>query len=325
MPPKSKRGRGAKVEIENVSYQPPQSCSYDWPLSFHQIKKREYQSVESLIPGQIYTLSKFLNAKVCDDLIKWFSTYLEDDSVSTTASNGKRGSSDDKSASSKKKKGPAANGGNTESHDDVPTAVKKIEFSTTEMPPRKNYASRVNDRAAMVDRVAARILWAPLRKALLEDNGDDEDGNQRAVLRRIFGSSIGLNENFRVYRYRPGHYFGQHYDESNFVQVEDMTTNPEKPRVKRGVTKWTLLIYLTGEDQGEVAGGATMFYPEIGVPVGTKYKSGSNNTKNALQVNLEKGTMLLHKHGQDCLLHEGALVTSGAKWVLRTDLVFPML
>lgn len=37
-------------------------------------------------------------------------------------------------------------------------------------------------------------------------------------------------------------------------------------------------------------------------------------------VDLEVGMALLHKHGQDCLLHEGREVTQGAKWVIRSDL-----
>lgn len=37
-------------------------------------------------------------------------------------------------------------------------------------------------------------------------------------------------------------------------------------------------------------------------------------------VDLEVGMALLHKHGQDCLLHEGKAVTKGEKWVIRSDL-----
>lgn len=335
MPPKGKKiGRGGKVELENAAYQPPHSCTYDWPLSYHQFKPREHQAVNTLIQGQIYTLPKFFSSKVCDDLIRWFLTYLDDSSPqlpSPPLTGGKkRGNTEEiKSAGKKNKKSgtPSVEGART---DEQPGGNKKIEFSTTEMPPRKNYAARVNDRAVMVDRVAARLLWASLREALtLQQDSDDTETAE--MIKELFDNCIGLNENFRVYRYRPGHYFGQHYDESVFVQVEDCTTNPDKIAVKRGVTRWTLLIYLTGEAEGEVSGGATMFYPEIGVPVGTskgKSKSkegGSNNTVNAIEVLLEKGTLLLHKHGQDCLLHEGALVTSGAKWVLRSDMVFPMV
>jgi hypothetical protein len=29
---------------------------------------------------------------------------------------------------------------------------------------------------------------------------------------------------------------------------------------------------------------------------------------------------LLHRHGKDCLLHEGREVTAGEKWIIRSDL-----
>lgn len=38
-------------------------------------------------------------------------------------------------------------------------------------------------------------------------------------------------------------------------------------------------------------------------------------------VDPEIGMALLHKHGHECLLHEGREVTKGEKWVLRSDLV----
>lgn len=324
MPPKSKKSRGAKVPLEASIYEPPQSCAYDWPLSFTQLQASPYQEIDELIDDQIYTLPRFFPQKVCDDLIRWFLTYLDgQDELPKVSVTGKRPAEDKTAAggASKKKKGS------------VTTAApgkQKIEFTTTAMPPPKGYAARVNDRAVMVDRAAARSLWAPLQQALLaaisaQEQDEDEEpavaDPKASVLKSIFGSCVGLNENFRVYRYRPGHYFGQHYDEANFVPYEDLS-NTERPALRRGVTRWTMLVYLTGEDQGEVEGGATMFYPEIGVPTGSN--GGSSNTTNALEVKLEKGTVLLHKHGQDCLLHEGALVTSGAKWVLRSDLVFPM-
>lgn len=37
-------------------------------------------------------------------------------------------------------------------------------------------------------------------------------------------------------------------------------------------------------------------------------------------VELETGMLLLHKHGNECMLHEGREVTAGEKWVIRTDL-----
>lgn len=78
-------------------------------------------------------------------------------------------------------------------------------------------------------------------------------------------------------------------------------------------TTWTLLIYLTGASDG-VVGGETVFYTDA-----TRKKKSEE-----VVVSLEKGMAVLHKHGRDCMLHEGKLVTDDGgvgKWVLRSDLV----
>jgi hypothetical protein len=36
----------------------------------------------------------------------------------------------------------------------------------------------------------------------------------------------------------------------------------------------------------------------------------------------EAGTALLHRHGERCMLHAGAPVLSGAKYLLRTDVAY---
>lgn len=77
-------------------------------------------------------------------------------------------------------------------------------------------------------------------------------------------------------------------------------------------TTWTLLIYLTGAADG-VKGGETVFYTDA-----TKRKASET-----VVADLVKGTALLHKHGKDCMLHEGRLVEDDGgvgKWVLRSDL-----
>src|SRR5947209_7111662 len=93
-----------------------------------------------------------------------------------------------------------------------------------------------------------------------------------------------LNSNIRIYRYRPGHCFGRHYDESNGIVF-----GPDKIPAKM---TWTLLIYLS-----ICSGGETMFYPEGSGRKGEK-------TPDPISVKLEVGLALLHCHGQECLLHE---------------------
>ena len=109
----------------------------------------------------------------------------------------------------------------------------------------------------------------------------------------------GLHSNIRIYRYDAGDYFGPHYDSCTRDSMTGFTSY------------WTLLIYLTGKEDG-VEGGETVFYE------GNKKEVGKE-----IIVGLDRGTALLHRHGRsDCLLHEGSMVKKGTKWVLRSDVVF---
>lgn len=288
--PKSTKQNGVPSTKANSSQS--KTPSVDWPLNLVSFQVNPYQQVETVIEDQIYTLPKFFSAKLCNELIRWFET----------ASNLKP---------------------------DTPKNKQVLDFVTTQMPPKKDYAARVNDRAVVYDKLLAYKLWQQLRIPLLslptpittngyETYGDDYNDNDNLDddslrLRKIFQDCIGLNDNFRIYRYVPGHYFGQHYDESvkaSVVKLDD-SGKPSKPI--EGNTLWTLLTYLTGEPEGEVTGGATTFYPDE-----------TAGETDAVRVQLQKGTLLLHKHGDDCYLHEGELVKSGVKWVFRSDLVFPL-
>jgi len=92
----------------------------------------------------------------------------------------------------------------------------------------------------------------------------------------------GLNELFRFYKYDSGHRFKKHIDES-FIRNEFEASY------------FTLMIYLNDEYQG----GATEF--------------------DEVKVNGKKGLALIFLHS---LPHEGKVVTSGIKYVLRTDIMY---
>lgn len=70
-------------------------------------------------------------------------------------------------------------------------------------------------------------------------------------------------------------------------------------------------------------GGETAFYPcgiapvENGKPRKARIKPGEED----VVVSLQKGLALLHRHGRECMLHEGKPVLEGVKWVLRSDVV----
>ncbi len=103
-------------------------------------------------------------------------------------------------------------------------------------------------------------------------------------------------------------------DESNSITLP---TSPPTP----AQTTWTLLIYLTSPTTGCI-GGETVFYPEHGHTKVTtnKSSSGVDQLIEPIVVGLETGLALLHRHGDQCLLHEGREVLEGEKWVIRSDL-----
>ena len=170
--------------------------------------------------------------------------------------------------------------------------LSALPLTTTPGKPKRGEATRVNDRFQVDDATFAKILW--------EQSGLRTLVESYADAATFGGKVLGLNPNIRVYRYRAGQFFDKHYDESNRLQFGEAQI-PAK-------TTWTLLIYLT-----TCEGGETAFYPEAS-------KKGQS-TPEPIVVGLETGMALLHKHGDDCLLHEGKEVRSGEKWVLRSDLV----
>lgn len=94
---------------------------------------------------------------------------------------------------------------------------------------------------------------------------------------------VGLNERLRFYRYHPGQKFDWHVD------------GPFR-RGNGEMSLFTFMIYL---NEG-YRGGATAFH-------------------NATEVVGERGMALLFEHG---LMHQGAEVTHGVKYALRSDVMY---
>jgi hypothetical protein len=120
----------------------------------------------------------------------------------------------------------------------------------------------------------------------------------------------GCSSNLRLYKYGPGQRFGRHYDES--VDSDD---GQER-------TFFTVLLYLNGSGGGGVGGGGgkgTEPEPLLrGGGTNFFYDDGSA----CCSFLPRRGFVLLHEHGDRCLLHEGAAVTEGHKYLLRTDVAY---
>jgi hypothetical protein len=138
------------------------------------------------------------------------------------------------------------------------------------------------------------------------------------------GEIVGLNPLIRVYRYTKGQFFDCHCklnvslrlprdqskddvctrriwyhpksilrsppadDESNVLSL------PTSPKQTPARTTWTLLLYLTSPATG-CQGGQTVFYPD-------DLPNKTSPIDKEIVVELETGMLLLHKHGNDCML-----------------------
>ncbi|TMQ11763.1 MAG: hypothetical protein E6J90_18865 [Deltaproteobacteria bacterium] len=102
---------------------------------------------------------------------------------------------------------------------------------------------------------------------------------------RICGwRAVGVNERFRCYRYEPGQRFAPHYDGAF-------------RRSRTEQSELTFMVYLNDD----FVGGDTAFH-ELDVVVRSK-----------------AGMALLFQHR---LLHEGCVIRSGVKCVLRSDMMY---
>ena len=100
--------------------------------------------------------------------------------------------------------------------------------------------------------------------------------------------AVGLNERFRLYRYDEAEAFAPHYDGS----------------VSRGSGEESRLTFMVYLNEGCEGGGTNFHVPGGGMK---------------LAVRPERGKALAFLHLQ---LHEGAPVTSGRKYALRTDVMY---
>lgn len=168
-------------------------------------------------------------------------------------------------------------------------------------PAGRNEATRTNFRFAVEDPTFAVRLFKDAVLAAVTGSWTVKIGKRVLECR-------GLHSNIRIYRYDEGTFFGPHYDSST------------RDSVTGGISYWTLLVYLTGHEDG-VEGGETTFYQRGGKAASRGM--GRDSDAGVVAVSPERGMALLHRHGgSDCLLHEGRRVTKGIKWVLRSDVVF---
>lgn len=140
----------------------------------------------------------------------------------------------------------------------------------TDNGPRLVDFVRNNNRVVYKDIELARRLWEEVEGYAPREIGESV--------------AIGLNEQFRFYKYQPGQQFKKHRDQSYI-------------RNSREASYFTFMIYLNDGFKG----GATIF--------------------NDLVIEPKKGSALIFYHYFE---HAGSEVLEGTKYVLRTDIMFKL-
>jgi len=124
----------------------------------------------------------------------------------------------------------------------------------------------------------------------------------------------GLNRRFRMYRYVPGAEYRAHIDGAWPPSGIDLTTDTyiydNSPPGASQSSLFTFLMYLNDDFEG---GETTFFLP-----------SAKEGTMNAYPVKPITGSVAMFPHGEaeGSLLHEGTGVRKGAKYVIRTDVLY---
>ena len=174
--------------------------------------------------------------------------------------------------------------------------------SATSAPAPKGFAPRATNFVWLSDEIADRI-FARVRHLLPKRMGKNGQHELR-----------GINARLRLYRYSPGAIYRPHVDGawpgSGTKKEESGGETYEYDHYGDRWSRLTFLVYLN-EDFG---GGCTTFYTP----------SPREGRLEARSVEPRRGAALVFPHGGDCgsLVHEGSNVTRGAKYVIRTDVLY---
>ena len=144
-------------------------------------------------------------------------------------------------------------------------------------------------------------LWQRIRKQLPKS---------------CFSKAVGLNRRFRCYRYRPGAVYRPHIDGAwppSWAPLDGQ--GGEYQYDSSGGTilsRFTFLIYLNHDFEG----GCTTFY----------CPSKDEGVLDRRAVMPHTGCALVFPHGATghAALHEGSEVLVGTKYVIRTEVLFPI-
>lgn len=159
----------------------------------------------------------------------------------------------------------------------------------------------------VVDDATNAIIWQRCQ-TLLQDDHEFNTGK----------AALGINSRFRFYRYGQGDYFAPHTDGSwpgSRIIDDELIANAYDDR-------WSQLTFLLFLSE-DYTGGATQFYISRDKPV-----RPARHPDNADIVNVRTalGGALCFPHGMHPLhcLHSSQEITSGTKYIMRSDILFEL-
>lgn len=174
------------------------------------------------------------------------------------------------------------------------------------------------DAPVRPDGQAASILAHNVYWVVDQDFHDELFRRVRPHLPELIGGKQlrGINRRFRVYRYVPGAEYRCHIDGAWPPSGVDATGGYQYDASPPGAPQsslFTFLIYLNDEF---TSGETTFFLPSV-----------RHGVMNGYPVRPVTGSVAVFPHGEaiGALLHEGTGVTSGAKYIIRTDVEYDML
>lgn len=163
---------------------------------------------------------------------------------------------------------------------------------------------RNNDRCIIDSYATMGLVWERIVQALTLQNDHDSYLFHIPSIENRYRQDwhmVGLNERMRFLRYDPGTYFAPHSDGCYIRQGE---AGPDR----RGEQSFvTLQLYLNNcGPEADFMGGSTNFLNE-------------KNKEEKYRVTPKAGSVLLFQHS---IYHEGAEVTRGRKYAIRSDVMY---
>ncbi|KAI1410077.1 hypothetical protein F5Y13DRAFT_202478 [Hypoxylon sp. FL1857] len=177
-----------------------------------------------------------------------------------------------------------------------PVAMVTAYNGTQILDPASRFCERIfYTSQAIANRLLERILPHIPPEVVTLKNAADITG-QFPVTRKETWRLCRLRDESRFLKYGPGHYFKPHCD-GHFVD-------------KCGAESFlTLHLYLNGDDDDPVEGGATKFAADFEDPRAGKF-----------DINPKPGSLVIFQRRD--MYHEGVEVKAGTKYTMRTDVMY---